>query len=74
MKWERSSVNFNLVSEEEIRRVEEEDINKLYIIDEEEKKNAMAAWKEKTDGCWKIISNQEMWFPVVNPRGKLKTK
>jgi len=31
----------NLVSEEEIRRIEEEDINKLYIIDEEEKKEAI---------------------------------
>lgn len=54
--------------------LEYEKILKNRDIDEEEKKNAMAAWKEKTDGCWKIISNQEMWFPVVNPRGKLKTK
>lgn len=41
---------------------------------EDEKKNAIVAWKEKTDGCWKIISNQEMWLPVVNSKGKLKTK
>jgi predicted NAD-dependent protein-ADP-ribosyltransferase YbiA (DUF1768 family) len=37
-----NEVNFNnLVSDEEIRRVENEDINTLYIIDEEEKKEAI---------------------------------
>jgi hypothetical protein len=54
--------------------LEYEKILKNRDIYEDEKKSAMGAWKEKTDGCWKIISNQEMWFPVVNPRGKLKTK
>ena len=54
--------------------LEYENILKNRDTDEDEKKSALAAWKEKTDGCWKIISNQEMWFPVVNPKGKLKTK
>lgn len=54
--------------------IEYEKILKNRDSDLEEKKNTMAAWKEKTEGCWKIISNQEMWFPVVNSKGKLKTK
>ena len=54
--------------------LEYEKILKNRDSDEDEKKTAMEAWKEKTDGCWKIISNQEMWFPVINSKGKLKTK
>ena len=54
--------------------LEYEKILKNRDSDSDEKKNAMATWKEKTEGCWKIISNQEMWFPVVNSKGKLKTK
>lgn len=40
----------------------------------EEKQEALKEWKRQTENCWKIINTNDMWFPVINHQGKLKTK
>lgn len=35
---------------------------------------AKEAWKNLTEGCWKIVKEGNMWFPVINIQGRLKTK
>lgn len=54
--------------------VEYENLQDQRDVDDIRKVEAMNQWKTQTEGCWKIVTSNEMWFPVVNHQGRLKTK